>query len=185
MNDNDSLALSSPRSSLGGLPQRLVQDGVVDESGMHAALQAAAEKKTSFVTQLIAGGTVKARDIAITAAAEYGVPLFDLDALSIDLEAVRTVSDKLLAKHRVLPLFKRGKRLFLGVADPTNLHAIDEIKFQCGLGVEAIVVEDDKLQKLLDKAVEQVDTAMPNLSDEEGVDLESLEVSGGDEESGG
>src|ERR1700727_2909770 len=157
MNDNDSLALSTPRSSLGGLPQRLVQDGVVDESGMHAALHAAAEKKTSFVTQLIAGGAVKSRDIAITAAAEYGVPLFDLDALSIDLEAVRMVSDKLLAKHRVLPLFKRGKRLFLGVADPTNLHAIDEIKFQTSLAVEAIVVEDDKLQRKLDKAIEQFD----------------------------
>jgi type IV pilus assembly protein PilB len=180
MNDNDSLAISPLRSSLGGLPQRLVQDGVVDESGMHAALQAAAEKKTSFVTQLIAGGSVKARDIAITAAAEYGVPLFDLDSLSIDLEAVRTVSDKLLAKHRVLPLFKRGKRLFLGVADPTNLHAIDEIKFQTSLAVEAIVVEDDKLQRKLDKAIEQFDTQMPSLGDDDAVDLESLEVSGGD-----
>ena len=180
MNDNDSLALSTPRSSLGGLPQRLVQDGVVDEHGMHAALQAASEKKTSFVTQLIAGGAVKSRDIAITAAAEYGVPLFDLDALSIDLEAVRMVSDKLLAKHRVLPLFRRGKRLFLGVADPTNLHAIDEIKFQTSLAVEAIVVEDDKLQRKLDKAIEQFDTQMPSLGDDEGVDLESLEVIGGE-----
>ncbi len=185
MNDHDSLAISPLRSSLGGLPQRLVQDGVVDESGMHAALRAAAERKTSFVTQLIAGGAVKARDIAITAAAEYGVPLFDLDALSLDLEAVRTVSDKLLAKHRVLPLFKRGKRLFLGVADPTNLHAIDEIKFQTSLAVEAIVVEDDKLQRKLDKAIEQFDTQMPSLGDDEGVDLESLEVSGGDDDLGG
>ncbi|HEY3732222.1 MAG TPA: type IV-A pilus assembly ATPase PilB [Steroidobacteraceae bacterium] len=174
--------MSSARSSLGGLPQRLVQDGVVNESGMHAALQAAVEKKTSFVTQLIDGGAVKARDIAITAAAEYGVPLFDLDALSVDLEAVRTVSDKLLAKHRVLPLFKRGKRLFLGVADPTNLHAIDEIKFQTSLAVEAIVVEDDKLQRKLDRAIEQVDTQMPSLGDDDAVDLESLEVSGGDDE---
>ncbi|HEX4025935.1 MAG TPA: type IV-A pilus assembly ATPase PilB [Steroidobacteraceae bacterium] len=185
MNDNGSLALNLPRTNLSGLPQRLVQDGVVEESGMHAAMQSAAERKTSFVTQLILGGAAKARDIAIAASAEYGVPLLDLDALAIDLEAVRTVSDKLLAKHRVLPLFKRGKRLFLGVADPTNLHAIDEIKFQTGLAVEAIVVEDDKLQKLLDKAIEQVDTQMPNLSDEEGVDLEALEVSGGDEEVGG
>src|SRR5580693_8683 len=178
MNENDSLAISPLRSSLGGLPQRLVQDGVVDESGMHAALQAAAEKKTSFVTQLIAGGSVKARDIAITAAAEYGVPLFDL-------EAVRTVSDKLLAKHRVLPLFKRGKRLFLGVADPTNLHAIDEIKFQTSMAVEAIVVEDDKLQRKLDKAIEQFDNQMPSLGDDEAIDLDSLEVSGGDDELGG
>jgi type IV pilus assembly protein PilB len=185
MNDNASLAISPSRSNLGGLPQRLVQDGVVDESGMHAALQAAIDRKTSFVTQLVLSGTAKARDIAIAASTEYGVPLFDLNSLTVDLEAVRSVSDKLLAKHRVLPLFKRGKRLFLGVADPTNLHVIDEIKFQCGLGVEAIVVEDDKLQKLLDKAIEQVDTAMPSLSDEEGVDLESLEVSGGDDEAGG
>ncbi len=184
MSENASLVLNSTRSGLGGLPQRLVQDGVVDESGMHAALRAATEKRTSFVTQLIASGAATARDIALAAASEYGVPLLDLNALAIDLDTVKVVSDKLLGKHRVLPLFKRGKRLFLGVADPTNLHAIDEIKFQTGLAVEAIVVEDDKLQKYLDKAIEQADTSMPNLGDEEGVDLEALEVSGGDEDLG-
>jgi type IV pilus assembly protein PilB len=184
MNENASLALSSARSGLGGLPQRLVQDGVVDESGMHAALLAANEKKTSFVTQLIMSGAANARDIANAAANEYGVPIMDLTSLTIDLDTVRVVSDKLLAKHRVLPLFKRGKKLFLGVADPTNLHAIDEIKFQTGLTVEAIVVEDDKLQKILDKAIEQVDTAMPNLGDDEGMDLEALETSGGEDELG-
>jgi type IV pilus assembly protein PilB len=182
MNDNVSLALQSSRAGLGGLPQRLVQDGVVDESVMHTALQQAQEKHTSFVTQLIATGNIKARDIAIAASSEYGVPLFDLDALAIDMETVRAVSDKLLAKHRVLPLFKRGKRLFVGVADPTNTHAIDEIKFQSGLAVESIVVEDDKLQKRVDKAIEQFEAQMPSLGDDEGVDLESLEVSGGDEE---
>src|SRR6202012_2264874 len=92
-------------------------------------------------------------------------------------------SDKLLAKHRVLPLFRRGKRLFLAVADPTNLHAIDEIKFQTSLGIEAIVVEDDKLQKAIDKAIEQVDSQMSALSEDEGMDLESLETEGGDGES--
>jgi type IV pilus assembly protein PilB len=182
MNDNASLALQSSRSGLGGLPQRLVQDGVVDESVMHAALQQSQEKKTSFVTQLVTSGGIKARDIAIAAAAEYGVPIFDLDALMIDMDAVRTLSDKLLSKHRVLPLFKRGKRLFLGVSDPTNLHAIDEVKFQTGLAVEAIVVEDDKLQKRVDKAIEQFEAQMPSLGDDEGVDLEALEVSGGDDE---
>ena len=176
--------MTPPRSGLGGLPQRLVQDGVVDESGMHLALHAAAEKRTSFVTQLIAAGAATARDIALAAASEYGVPLLDLNALAIDLDTVKAVSDKLLVKHRVLPLFRRGKKLFLGVADPTNLHAIDEIKFQTGLAVEAIVVEDDKLQKYLDKAIEQADTSMPSLGEEEGVDLEALEVSGGDEELG-
>jgi type IV pilus assembly protein PilB len=182
MNENASLVYSTNRAGLGGFPQRLVQDGVVDEPGMHAALSAAAEKKISFVTELVTSGAAGARDIAVAASTEYGVPLFDLTSLAVDLDTVRTVSDKLLAKHRVLPLFKRGKRLYLGVADPTNLHAIDEVKFQTGLSVEAIVVEDDKLQKALDKAIEQGDASMPNLGDEEGVDLEALDITGGDED---
>jgi type IV pilus assembly protein PilB len=183
MNDNASLALGGNRSSLGGLPQRLVQDGVVEESAMLNALQAAKDRKSSFVTQLIAAGAAKARDIAIAASAEFGVPLYDLDSHQVDLDIVKLVQDKLLQKHRCLPLFRRGKRLFLAVADPTNLHAIDEIKFQTGLGIEAIVVEDDKLQKAIDKAAEQADTAMPQLTeDETGFDLENLETSGGEDE---
>jgi len=181
MNDNASAALGAGRSGLGGLPQRLVQDGLVEEAAMLDALQAARERRTSVVSQLVASGAANARDIAVAASNEFGVPLIDLDALNVDLESIRLVSDKLLAKHRVLPLFRRGKRLFLAVADPTNLHAIDEIKFQTSLGIEAIVVEDDKLQKALDKALEQVDSQMTSLTDEGDVDLESLEV-GADEQ---
>ncbi|MGQ0834038.1 MAG: type IV-A pilus assembly ATPase PilB [Gammaproteobacteria bacterium] len=183
MNDNASLAVGPSRSGgLGGLPQRLVQDGVVEEAAMLQALNAARERKTNVVTQLVASGAANARDIAIAASTEFGVPLYDLDSVNLDLETVRLVTDKLLAKHRVLPLFRRGKRLFLAVADPTNLHAIDEIKFQTGLGVEAVVVEDDKLQKAVDKAIEQADAQISALTDEEGIDLESLEVTGGEDE---
>jgi type IV pilus assembly protein PilB len=182
MNDNVSLALGN-RSGLGGLPQRLVQDGVVEEAAMLTALQAAKDRKSSFVSQLISAGAAKARDIAVAASAEFGVPLYDLDSHQVDLDVIKLVQDKLLQKHRCLPLFRRGKRLFLGVADPTNLHAIDEIKFQTGLGIEAVVVEDDKLQKAIDKAAEQADAAMPQLTeDETGFDLENLDVTGGDDD---
>src|SRR3954468_13862546 len=184
MNDNASLALGGNRSGLGGLPQRLVQDGVVEEAAMLTALQSAKDRKASFVTQLIAAGAAKARDIAIAASAEFGVPLYDLDSHQVDLDIVKLVQDKLLQKHRCLPLYRRGKRLFLGVADPTNLHAIDEIKFQTGLAIEAVVVEDDKLQKFLDKAMEQADTSMQGLGDDEVGELDALEVGGGDEDAG-
>jgi type IV pilus assembly protein PilB len=181
MNDNASLALGGGRAVLGGLPQRLVQDGVVDEAAMHEAMNLARERKSSIVTQLVTSGAANARDIAVAAANEFGVPIFDLESVTLDPEVVRLVSDKLIALHRVLPIFRRGKRLFLAVADPTNLHAIDEIKFQTSLGIEAIVVEDDKLQKAIDKAIEQADAQMPALSDEDGIDLEALETTGGDE----
>jgi len=179
---NDNASLTATRTGFGGLPQRLVQDGVVDEGAMLEAVNTARERKTNVVTQLVASGAAQARDIAVAASNEYGVPLFDIDAVNLDLEIVRLVSDKLLAKHRVLPLFRRGKRLFVAVADPTNLHAIDEVRFGTGLGVEAIVVEDDKLQKAIDRALEQVDSQMSALNDEADVDLEALEVSGGEDE---
>jgi len=184
MNDNASLAAlgSGSRSGLGGLPQRLVQDGVVEEAAMLEALNASRERKTSVVTQLVTSGAANARDIAIAASTEFGVPLFDLDALAIDIDTIRLMSDKLLAKHRVLPLFKRGKRMFLAVADPTNTHAVDEIKFQTGLGVDAVIVEDDKLQKAVDKAIEQAEAQITTFTEEDGIDLENLEVSGGEDE---
>src|SRR5580698_5881603 len=102
MNDNASLAAlgSGSRSGLGGLPQRLVQDGVVEEAAMLEALNASRERKTSVVTQLVSSGAAAARDIAVAASNEFGVPLFDLDSLTIDLDVIKLVSDKLLAKHR-------------------------------------------------------------------------------------
>jgi type IV pilus assembly protein PilB len=182
MSDNLSLVANvGSRSGLTGLPQRLVQDGVISEEEALTALTAAKDKKSHFVTQLVGAGAAKPRTIAEAAAGEFGVPLFDLDALPMDLEITRLVSDKLLAKHRVLPMFRRGKRLFLGVADPTDLHAIDEIKFQTGMGVDAVVVEDDKLQRLVDKAIEGAEASTPLIADDEGMELDGLEVSGGEE----
>jgi type IV pilus assembly protein PilB len=98
-----------------------------------------------------------------------------------DLDAVKLVSDKLLQKHRVMPLVRRGKRLFVAVSDPTNMHALDEIKFQTGLSIEAVVVEEDKLQRIGTKAFEQVDTQMSSLESDD-LDLENLDITGGDDE---
>src|SRR5512138_2793153 len=171
----------SQRLTLQGLPLRLIQDGLLDEPAMLEAVAAAKENGTTLVSHLVSAGLADAREIAIAASQEFGVPLLDLDAIQPDLETVKLVSDKLLTKHRVLPLVKRGKRLFVAVSDPTNLHALDEIKFQTGLSVEAVVVEEDKLQRIGNKAIEQVDAAMPALGDDD-LDLDNLEVTGGEDD---
>jgi type IV pilus assembly protein PilB len=182
MNDNVITSFGAGgRAALGGLAQRLVQDGLLDEAAMQDALVKSKEKRLSLVTHLVATKLASARDIAVSAANEFGVPLLDLDAVTADPEAVRAVSEKLMQKHRVLPLMKRGKRLFLAVADPTNLHALDEIRFQTSMGIEFVVVEDDKLQLAVTKAIDQAESVMPTLTDED-FDLENLEVTGGDDE---
>src|SRR5688572_369385 len=181
MADNVIPAVNAQRHALQGLPLRLIQDGLLDEKSMQVAMTAAKEANTNLVSHLVANNLANPREIAIAASQEFGVPLLDLDAIQPDLETVKLVSDKLLTKHRVLPLVKRGKRLFVAVSDPTNLHALDEIKFQTGLSIEAVVVEEDKLQKIASKAMEQVDTQMPAMTDDD-LDLENLDVSGGDED---
>ena len=167
--------VSAPRSGLQGLPQRLVADGLVSDAAMLDAVSVARERRVSIVSYLVEYNLADAREIAIAASLEFGAPLLDLDALQPDLEILRLVSEKIVRKHRVLPLVKRGKRLFLAISDPTNLHALDEVKFATGLSVEAVVVEEDKLDKLLARSLEQVDTSMPELAGDD-FELDSLEV---------
>jgi type IV pilus assembly protein PilB len=164
-----------------GLPEKLVQDGLLDEAAMADAQRNAKEARQNLVTYLVGKNIVDAREIAITAAQMFGVPLLDLDCIQVDLDTVKIVSDKLLQKHRVMPLMKRGRRLFVAISDPTNLHGIDEIRFSTSMNVEPVVVEEDKLQKILGKTMEQVDTSMPNMAEDD-FDLENLEVTGGEEE---
>ena len=90
----------------------------------------------------------------------------------------------LLSKHRVLPLVKRGQRLFLGISDPTNLQAIDDVKFQTSLRIDPVVVEEAKLHERIAKALEAVDTTMSSLDDDD-FDLENLDVGGDEQEDDG
>jgi len=175
------MAVSATAAPLTGLPRRLVQDGIVSEDACLQAIKDARANNQSLVAFLVDKELANPRQVAIAASHEFGVPMMDLSALELDLDAARSVDQKLLNKHRVIPLVRRGQRLFLGVSDPTNLQAVDEIKFQTGFRIDPVVVEQDKLDELVNSVLEAVDTSMANF-DEEDFDLESLDVMGGDDE---
>ncbi|HSG65928.1 MAG TPA: type IV-A pilus assembly ATPase PilB [Gammaproteobacteria bacterium] len=178
------MAATATLGPLTGLPRRLVQDGVVTEEAVNQALEATKEKGSSLVAYLVSNDLGNPRKIAVAAAHEFGVPLLDLDAVALDLDVVKLVSEKLLTRYRVLPLLQRGKRLYVGVSDPTNLQALDDIGFQTSLRVEPIVVEQDKLDMRVGKAIEAVDTSMSSFQEDD-FDLENLDISGGDDEAFG
>ncbi|MCI0517761.1 MAG: type IV-A pilus assembly ATPase PilB [Woeseiaceae bacterium] len=175
------MAVTASQSTLTGLPRRLVQDGIVSEQGIQDAMEAARKARSPLVAYLVANDLADSRAIAVAASHEFGVPLLDLDAIEVDMECLRSVDQKLLSKHRVLPLLKRGQRLFLGISDPTNLQAIDDIKFQTSMRVDPVVVEQAKLEERIAKALEAADTSMSGLEDDD-FDLENLEVTSGEEE---
>ena len=175
------MAATASQSNLAGLPRRLVQDGIISEEKLHEAIGAAKKDKLPLIAYLVGADLADARAVAVAASHEFGVPLLDLDAIEIDLEVVRTVDQKLINKHRVLPLVQRGQRIFLAITDPTNLQAIDDIKFATSLRVDPVVVEQDKLEDRINAAIEAVDTTMSGLEDDD-FDLENLDVSGEDDE---
>ena len=171
------MAATAAQHNLAGLPRRLVQDGLISEEKLLEATEVAKKEKLSLVAYLVNEDLANARAIAVAASHEFGVPLIDLDAMDVDLDVVRAVDQKLVNKHRVLPLVRRGQRLFVGIADPTNLQAIDDIKFQTSLRIDPVVVEQDKLEERIVKAIEAVDTTMGDLADDD-FDLENLDISG-------
>ncbi len=164
--------------TLNGLAKRLVEDGLLDEQAALEAQREADAGKTPLVTHIIARKLVDSRTLATVAANEFGVPLFDIDALDMESAATSLVDEKLIRKHNALPLLKKGNRLYVAVSDPTNLQALDEIKFATGISTEAILVEEDKLAKAIAAALDAMDTTMEGLED---ASLEDLDISGGDE----
>ncbi|MCZ6536449.1 MAG: type IV-A pilus assembly ATPase PilB [Gammaproteobacteria bacterium] len=169
------MAVAAKKTHLTGLPRRLVQEEICTEEVVQRAIAAAKKEKTTLVNHLINNRLADAQDVAQAASHEFGVPTLNLEALAVDIEVCKLVNQDLLAKHKVLPLVKRGKRIFIAVSDPTNLHALDEIRFQTALSVEAVVVEQDKLDEAIDKAMEAMDTSM-DAYDEDDFDLENLEI---------
>jgi type IV pilus assembly protein PilB len=178
------MVVTASQGTLSGLPRRLVQDGIVSEENLAEAIQAAQKSGGGLVPILVEKQMGEPRRIAVAAAHEFGIPLLDLDAVELDLDVVRLVNESLLSKHRVLPLLQRGKRLYIAVGDPTNLHALDEIKFQTTLRIEPVVVEQDKLEERVSRAIEAIDTTMSSFDDDD-FDMENLEVSSGFEEEEG
>jgi type IV pilus assembly protein PilB len=161
-----------------GLAKCLIQNGLLTEESATAALQEAQRAKQAFVSYLIASKKIDSRTVAVLASTEFGVPLLDLDAFDISVIPIKLVSEKLIRQHHALPLFKRGNRLFVATSDPTNFQGLDEIKFHTRLNTENILVEEDKLTKVIDAALEAVDTSMVNLLDD---DLDNIDISSGDE----
>ena len=173
------MATINPTVNLSGLARRLVMDGLLNEDEAAKAHEMALKKRTHFVSYLVENKILSGKDIAWSGSQEFGVPLFDLRSMDMEVASLKMVSEKLIQQHNALPLIKRGNRLYIAVSDPTNLSAIDEFKFHTGINTEAVLVEEDQLHKAIEGALEQLDTTMSELMD---ADLDNLDVSSGEDE---
>lgn len=178
------MAVTTSSIQLGGLARKLVLDGLLEQEAAQKAHQDALKEKVPLVTYLVTNDIVPGDKIALAASQEFGIPLIDITSVEIDTDITKLVKEDLVQKHHALPLFKRGKRLYLAVSDPTNLLALDEIKFAVGMNTEAILVEEGKLAKAIDKALEDAEEGLGDMDDDDFDDLDGLEVAEDGEEKG-
>jgi type IV pilus assembly protein PilB len=176
-------SMNTTATSLNGLARRLVSDNLLDAETARNAISQSHKEKIPFVNYLVGQNILDARTIARVASEEFGTPIFDLSSLNPESMPQKLMSEKLIRKHQALPLLRRGNRLFVGLADPTDLHALDEIKFNTASSTEAVLVEADKLiiaiEKYLNAQEQNFGEALGNLDG----DLENIDIEGIDDSS--
>lgn len=138
-----------------GLSTLFIRKGLLNEEQMANAITKSRQNKHALVSTLVQSKLVSARAIAELCYEEYGTPLLDLNEFDLASIPEDFLNKKLIEKHRCLPLFKRGNRLYIGTSDPTNIAALEDFQFSAGLHAEAILVEEDKLAKALEKILEE------------------------------
>ncbi len=162
------------------LGRALVQQGKLVQGDANAIQAEAKKAGVTFIEQLSASKKLSSKEIALFAAHTFGVPLLDLSAIDADQLPVTLLDTKLVATKRVLPLQKRGNRLFVGMSDPTNDQLLSELKFATGSTLEPVVVEEDKLAVLLKRFGESSAKALDQLMGDDTA-LENIDLGGGDE----
>lgn len=172
------MAATPQNTPISGLARALVQAGRLKETEAEELMQQALAAKIPLIDQIIAAHKASASEIAIFSSETFGYPLLDLDAFNTDLIPKDAIDRKLVAAHRVVPLNKRGNRLSIAIADPTNLRALDEIRFQTGLAVDPIVVDHGKLMPLVAKVSESAEDALRAIADDD------INLDFGEEEAG-
>ncbi len=160
--------------ALSGLAKRLVNDSILSVDNASNALVESKKANLSFITYAVREKLVSPHKAAAAAADEFGVPHLNLDEFDISHSPADLVSEELVRRHQAIPLIKRDTRLYIALADPTNIQALDEIKFHTGIKTEPVVVEEDKLTRLIEQFLEsQSGSALDGLDD---ADLENLEL---------
>jgi type IV pilus assembly protein PilB len=161
------MAAASTQNQMSGLARAMVQKGLIAEREAVALQEKANEAGIGFVEQLIASKKFRELEVAEFAATTFGVPLLDLQAFDPDHLPSKHIDVRALPTRRALPLYQRGNRLFVAISDPTNRSAMDQIKFQSGMLIEPVVVEDTKLGALIGKLLTAAGQTLKDLVDDD------------------
>ncbi len=161
-----------------GMLNALVREEAIS-SDQANTIQTKADGSGESVLNTLMGEGISAKTIAETASKRFGLPLVDLDAVDTSDLPLKLVPEKVLQANTALPLFKRGRRLTVAVADPSDTGAIDGFRFSTNMAIEAVVAEAPKISRVLEDALSD---SMEMLGEGLDDDLSNVEFEREDEE---
>jgi type IV pilus assembly protein PilB len=156
--------VESPSSALSGVARVLVHAGKLSAKAAEDLAKIAKERRASFVSAVVSAGAVPPAELAHTLSTALALPLLDLNAVDLTRLPRGIVDPKLALQYQLMVLGKRGNRLFIGAADPTDQEAAERIKFATQLSPEWVLVEYDKLMRILEAQGADVNQAMETLA---------------------
>ncbi len=166
----------SPETTITGLARLLVSENLLEREVALAAFTTADKNGTPLVRHLVKNRLIDSKVVAKTASQEFGLPLLDISAMDPLVFPLTQVDSKLLSKHNMLPILRKGHKMFLAVSDPSNQTGIDEIKFNAGCSIDLIVVEDDKLNQLIESLINSAQDEANKFDDLSSMGLDDLDV---------
>ncbi len=150
-----------------GLARALLQAGRLSAMQAEALQKKSVHDKLAFIDVLLASGVIDARALASFCAETFAYPLMDVAALNIDALPAKVIDNKLMQAQRVIALAKRGNKMSVAISDPTNLQALDQIKFQTESTVEPVIVAHDALLQLLARLNKTSEQSIADLAGDE------------------
>src|SRR5437763_13527936 len=163
-----------------GLGELLTKVSLISQDQLKDALKMQKETGGRLRETLIKLGFVSEEDITESLSQQFGVPSIDLAHFEIDSAVIKLIPSEVARKYNILPVNKTGATITIAMADPTNVFAMDDIKFMTGYNVEPVVASELGIKAAIDNyygttSSLELKRVMEDLQHAESADLEVLD----------
>ncbi|HET9038044.1 MAG TPA: type II secretion system protein GspE, partial [Myxococcaceae bacterium] len=137
--------------SSGRLGELLVRENLISVQQLRKAQEEQQKNGTRIGSALIKVGAIEEHKLTDFLSKQYGVPAINLKDFEIDPEIVKVVKKEVAQKHLVIPVNRAGQSLIVAMADPSNIYAVDDLKFTTGYNIEPVVASEPSIREAIER----------------------------------
>ncbi|RBW41399.1 type IV-A pilus assembly ATPase PilB [Psychromonas sp. B3M02] len=161
--------------NISGLASSLAARGLLDPDKLQQITTSSISEQKALTTYLVENNFIDSETLLTFCVEEYGVPLLDIDSLNIEEISEKFLHAKLIEKHHVLPVYAQQKTLYIAMADPTNVSALEDFGFSFGMHTEALLIEETKLTEVIDAILDDGTSSLEDMGSIDDIEVDESE----------